>query len=119
LTETIVAPSTKIAKHHVVAITHVLGATEVPRLISEKLCFAERETAGIAIFVGADVVTPRVTKSSNISAANQASSSKVVAAKQMNDIGINARAADVCTKTPKQPVGFGTETVGASLNQER
>jgi hypothetical protein len=86
--------------------------------MSDKLAL-QRETTGITDFVGAYVVTPPVTKCCNISAPNQASSSEVVAVKQMNDIGIDARTADVCTKTSEQPVGFSTDNVGASLDQER
>jgi hypothetical protein len=37
----------------------------------------------------------------------------------MNDIGSDVRAPDISSKTSKQPVGFGTDSVGASLVQKR
>jgi hypothetical protein len=83
----------------------------------DKLTSQRRTTARNDI-VGANVATPCVTKSCNISATNQASSSEVVAMKEINDIGIDARTAVVCTKSSDQPVGFGADTVGASSNSE-
>jgi hypothetical protein len=75
------------------------------------------ETTGIAHLVDACVVTTGITKSSNISAPNRSSSSEVFAVKQMNDIGIDACFFYISiksTKTSKQPVGFGADSVGAS-----
>jgi hypothetical protein len=99
----------------------MLGAADVPRLMSEKLAL-HRETTGIADLIDACVVTTGIAKSSNVSAPNRASSSKIFAVKQMNDIGIDARLSDISiisTKSSKQPVGFGTDSVGASLAQKR
>jgi hypothetical protein len=81
--------------------------------MSDKLA-QDRETTGVANLVDACVVTTRVAKSSNISAPDHASSCEVVAVKQMNDICVDTLAADVSSKTSKQPVGFGTDSVIAS-----
>jgi hypothetical protein len=118
LTESIVARATNPAIHYVVAVTHVFGIQVVPNLMSQKLAL-EIETTGIAHLVDAYVVIPRVAKDSSITAPDRSSSSEVFAVKQMNDIGIDARFSDISTKTSKQSVGFGTDSVGTSLAQER
>jgi hypothetical protein len=100
LTESIVAPSTNLAIHYVIAVTRVFGIHVVPNLMSDNLALLI-ETTGKAQLVDACVVTPRVANSSNPSATNRASSSEVFAVKQMNDIGIDARASDISTKTSK------------------
>jgi hypothetical protein len=96
----------------------VLGAANVPRLMSDKLA-QDRETTRVGNLVRACVVTIRVAKSSNVSAPDDVSSCEVVAVKEMNDIGIDACASHVSSKIAKQPVGFGTDSVGASFAQKR
>jgi hypothetical protein len=58
----------------------VLGAADVPRLMSENLAL-NIETARMANLVDACVVTHGIAKSSNISAPNRVGSSEVVAVK--------------------------------------
>jgi hypothetical protein len=118
LLESVVARTTNVRIHHVVFPTHVVGATDVPSLMSHKLALL-RERVGKSNLVDACVVTRRTAKSSNISAPNRASSSEVLAVKQMNDIAIDARASDISNKLLKQPIGVATDIVVASLVQHR
>jgi hypothetical protein len=112
-----VVRSTNSRIHYVVLVTHVVGATGVPSLVSQKLAL-QREATGKGHLVNACAVTIRIAKSSNISAPNRASSSEVLAVKQMSDIAFDARgpAFDIYTKTWKQRA---TDIVGASFGQER
>jgi hypothetical protein len=91
----------------------MVGIADVSILMSHKLAL-QRENTGIAHFVDAYVVLPRVANSSNISAPNRVGSGDVLAVKEMSDIGI-----DKASKTSKQPVGFGPGTACASLAQKR
>jgi malate synthase len=100
LTERIVARTTNLAIHYVVAVTDVLGAANVPRLMSDNLAL-DIETTGIANLVDAYVVTTGIAKGSNISAPNRTGSGEVVAVKEMNDIGIDAPALNKSTKSSK------------------
>jgi hypothetical protein len=72
-----------------------------------------RERAGKANLVDACVVTSPTAKSSNISAPNRASSSEVLAVKQMIDIATDALASDISNKLLKQPVGVATDIAAA------
>jgi hypothetical protein len=118
LTESVVAGTTKSSVHYIVAVTHVFGITIVSNLMSQKLALY-RETIAKANLIDACVVPPRVAKISNISAPNRIGSGEVLAVEEMNDIGIDVLASSMSNKTFKQPVGFGTDSFGASLAQKR
>jgi hypothetical protein len=79
--------------HDVGAVTHVVPAEDVPVFVSHKLAL-QRETIGKGHLDDTGVITARPAKTSNISAPNRASSSEVLAVKQMSDIAFDARTAD-------------------------
>jgi hypothetical protein len=91
----------------------MVGATDVPSLMSHKLALLG-ERVGKANLVDACVVTKRTAKRSKIGAPNRASSSKVLAVKQMIDIAIDALFLDISIKLLKQSVGIATDIAGAS-----
>jgi hypothetical protein len=109
-----VVRTTKSRRHYVVSVTHVAGATGVPSLMSHKPAL-QRETTGKGNLVDACAVTILIANTSNVSAPNRASSSEVIAVKQMSDIAFVAHAFDVYTKTWKQR----TTDIGASFGHHR
>jgi hypothetical protein len=85
--------------------------------MSHKLALLD-EITGKGNLVDACVESSRIANTSNISAPNCASSSEVLAVKQMSDIAVDARASRISSKILKQPTVVITDIAVAGLVQE-